>query len=145
MSINTSNLVSLTGRLARDPKVWDQANGAKSYALTIMVKDNFQSTRNDKKDYHSQGIDVRGYASAERGLGIIAHLKQGDEIQVGASLAAESYEKDGKTVYTQTVRVETVTPLAKGPASRGAAAPADDAEPIQAPQAKVADETEGPF
>lgn len=144
MSINTSNLVSLTGRLARDPKIWDQANGAKSYAMTIMVKDNFQSTRNGKKDYHSQGIDVRGYASAERGLGIVSHLKQGDEIQVGASLAAESYEKDGKTVYTQTVRVETVTPLAKGPASRSGNQAAD-AEPIQAPQAKVADETEGPF
>lgn len=144
MSINTSNLVSLTGRLARDPKVWQQSNGDESYAMTIMVKDNFQSTRNGKKDYHSQGIDVRGYASSRRGLGIVAHLKQGDLIQIGGSMVAESYEKDGKTVYIQTIRVETVTSLAKGPASRSGNQAAD-AEPIQAPQAKVADETEGPF
>lgn len=105
--INIANQFQLIGRLVKDPKVFKHNDESYSILMTIAVKNNYRTTRNNKKDYYSNVLPVQKYIpkSDKRDpsieIGIYQHLETGDLIGVNGHLESFTYQKDDETIYIQ--------------------------------------------
>lgn len=94
---NPANIVSITGRLTREPVFFANKDGSQKVKATIAVQDNFRSGPDKKRD--SQFIAVEQFLPATLGKGAWANVTKGSQIQALAHLESNTYEKDGETVY----------------------------------------------
>lgn len=145
---NAANIVSITGRLTRDPQFFNNADGSMKVKATIAVQDNFKSGPDKKRQ--SQFIPVEQFLSVNMGKGAWANVTKGSQLQVLAHLESNNYEKNGETVYGLIVAVDSVNYLetraetaARRAANAGAQAPA--AGDGAAPAAPAPDAAETPF
>lgn len=105
---NPANFGTLTGRLARDPKVFTNRDNSHTVRFTIMADRNFA---NRNGEFLSDAIDVEAFVpeSNEFDKSPYARIHQGDLVQLGITLRNNTYTKaDGQTVYGMAVRVENV-------------------------------------
>ena len=106
---NPANNGTLTGRLTRVPKFFDNADGSKKMLATISVEDDYKSGPN--KEYGVQHIDVEYYVPArlvQAGGGILQHLRQGQIVGFSFHLESQQFEKNGQTQYRTVVALDSV-------------------------------------
>lgn len=106
---NAANIVSITGRLVRDPVFFEHKDGSKRVKATIAVQDSFRSGPDKKRQ--SQFIAVEQFLNARHGKGSWANICKGSQIQLMGHLETNIYQKDGETVYGMTVAVDSVNYL----------------------------------
>lgn len=94
---NPNNLVTITGRLARDLTVKTNSDHSTTILGTLMVDENF--TNRDGK-VASQPINFQAFIPASvNGLGGWGNVGKGDLLSMAGRLTNPSYEKDGQMVY----------------------------------------------
>lgn len=101
---NVANIISLTGRLAKDPVFYENKDGSKKACTTIAIE---RFKLNDK----CQFIHVEELLSADVGEGPWENLRKGCRVQLLGHLKSEAYQKDGKTVSRVIVIVDSVNYL----------------------------------
>lgn len=146
MSQNALNSGSFIGNLARDPFVNENKDGSVSYRFRVLSKNNFRSTVNGVKDYHSAAAEFTAFVPKGASQGIFASLRTGDQVAVSYHLDTDTYtDRSGKTVYAQVAKLDDLTLLTRGKAATAAReqasteASAAQAEPIQAPDVAVSE------
>lgn len=155
---NVRNFGNLTGRLARDPKVFkNDKNGAitdpslisHKVAFTVMADRNY---RDKDGNTPSDGIPVEAFirAGVDPNSTPFANIHRGDLVQVETTLRDNTYtDGQGQTHYGFVVQVESITFLEPRSVTQGrlaqrvnaaeqenkasqAAAPAEQAQPAPA-------------
>lgn len=132
--LNMRNYGVAEGRLTREPAVFQNSDGSKKIKLTIAAQDNYKSTNEDgKKEKGSQFIQLEAFVPAGRDKTVYDLMHKGDMVGAQYSIRSNTYEKDGKPVYSQVLFIESVdlketkaTTAAR--AAKAVAAPADEAK-----------------
>jgi single-stranded DNA-binding protein len=99
---NPNNFGVLTGRLAQEPQVFENQDGSHTVLVTLAVEDNFLSGKDRKAKVHFPSIRAFVPKTVD-GIGSWGRTHKGDLISVATRIAAESYVKDGETVYPTVV------------------------------------------
>lgn len=113
---NCRNMGTLTGRLVRDPVVFENRDGSHVVRATIAAQDNFYSNKaanGGKGEIEAQFIPVEQFFSNRaKGLGAWPMTHKGDQIQVQYTLRNSNYVDDkGDTQYRIAVAVESLALL----------------------------------
>ncbi len=103
--INVTNIISLTGRLAKDPMFYDNKDGSKNARAIIAVD------RSESDGGACQFIHVGQYLPAGTGEGPWANLCKGCYVQLLGHLESKTYQKDGETVHSVVVAVDSMNYL----------------------------------
>ena len=160
---NPRNSGTVVGRLANDPKVFENKDGSKKVLFTVYADRNYTNAQNERG---SDGVPVEAFVRAQtQGLGPYANIHKGDLVAVGYALRMDRYVKNGNEVYelkvsavditflepksvTQARLAERVAKAEQENTAARAAAPAqaqaqNQAQPAQqAPQAQAAQQTQ---
>lgn len=136
---NPRNNGNLVGRLAGDPKVFENSDGSKKVLFTVFADRNFTNAQGERQ---SDGISVEAFVRAQTpGIGPFSNIHKGDLVALGTTLRVDRYAKNGETVYDLKVIVEDITFLEPRSVTqarlgeRVAAAEAQNAQLAQAPAA----------
>lgn len=99
------NLVVLIGRMTADPEFQLMSNGKSKVKFTLAVRRGF---KNSSGEYDSDFIGCEAFGQlAEL---ICKYCQKGSELLVQGSWRSGSYkDKDGRTVYTNTVNVSSIS------------------------------------
>lgn len=150
--INTRNNGTAIGRLASDPRFFDNKDGSRTVRFTVLVDQDFVSANGER------GVDavpVERFIPADRGNGVFDMAHQGDLVQVSYRATTDSYvDRNGERRYVTKLIVSdvqllesrkvTTERLAKRAAAQDAqnraaqAAQAAAAAPVAAPVQQVA-------
>lgn len=104
---NPLNTGTLVGRLARDPKIWENKDGSKKVAFTVYADRNYTNSAGQRD---SDDIDVEAFISARvEGVGPYANIHQGDLVALSYTLRKDRFEKDGQMRYELKVEVQNIT------------------------------------
>lgn len=94
---NAANTGTLIGRLAADPRVFNNSDGSKKVVFTLYVDRAYKTS--DGKTLSDQ-VPVEAFVSNQvNGLGPFAYAHQGDLVALGTHIEALPYTKDGQIVY----------------------------------------------
>lgn len=93
----TQNFVTLSGRIAFEPKVFETKSGGKIANIVLNVYDG--KGKDDKPKYFGMNVKTFDKDIAES----FVNLGKGSDIVVLGKLSEDTYEKDGKTVRTNVV------------------------------------------
>ena len=113
------NLVTLTGRLTKDPVVFENADGSKTVMVDIAVQNSF-TNKDGKRD--SQFIKSQAFVKADaKSLGPYEYIKKGDLVGLNGELRSTQYvsKETGKTVYAQYVFINSVDMYASNDHNKG--------------------------
>lgn len=159
-NINVDNFSVTRGRLASDPRFFENSDGSRTVRFTVMAPQNY--TRRDGSR-GSDVVSVERFIPADRGNGVFDMIHQGDKVTVMHHATTDVYtDKSGVTHYVQKNIVDDVNfeesqavtskRLAKRVAEQNAAnraaqlaAPAAPAAQPVAPQAPVYDDMQSPY
>lgn len=156
-NINVNNFSVTRGRLASDPRFFENSDGSRTVRFTVMAPQNY--TRRDGSR-GSDVVSVERFIPAERGNGVFDMIHQGDKVTVMHHATTDVYtDESGVTHYVQKNIVDDVNfeesqavtskRLAKrvaeqNAANRAAQLAAPAAQPV-APQAPVYDDMQSPY
>ncbi len=107
--LNAANIVSITGRLVRDPVIFEHKDGSRKVKATIAVQNSFKSGPDKKRQ--SQFIAVEHFIPVWMGYNPWNNVVKGSPIQISAHLESNNYEKDGEMVYGMIVVVDNINYL----------------------------------
>lgn len=114
---NPRNIGQLIGRLARDPKVFENQDGSKKVVFTVFADRNYVNGQNERQ---SDAIPVEAFVRAQaQGLGPYANIHKGDLVAIGYALRMDRYVKSGADVFDLKVIVEEVTFLESRTVTQG--------------------------
>lgn len=145
--INTRNNGTAIGRLASDPRFFDNKDGSRTVRFTVLVDQNFVGANGER------GVDavpVERFIPADRGNGVFDMAHQGDLVQVSYRATTDSYvDRNGERRYVTELivadvqllesRKVTTERLAKRAAAQDAQnRAAQAAQPVAAPVAQAA-------
>lgn len=145
--INTSNNGTAIGRLASDPRFFDNKDGSRTVRFTVLVDQDFVSANGER------GVDavpVERFIPADRSNGVFDMAHQGDLVQVSYRATTDSYvNRNGERRYVTKLIVSDVQLLESRKvtnerlAKRAAAQDAQNraaqaAQPVAAPVQQVA-------
>lgn len=104
---NPRNNGTVIGRLANDPKVFENKDGSKKVLLTIFADRNYTNAQNERQ---SDGIPVEAFVRSQtQGLGPYSNIHKGDLVAVGYTLRMDRYSKNGEQVFDLKVTAEDIT------------------------------------
>lgn len=104
---NPRNTGVVTGRLANDPKVFENSDGSKKVLFTLMADRNYTNAQNERG---SDAIDLEAFINkATTSTGPYANVHRGDLVTVQTTLRKDVYVKNGQTVYELKVVAEEIT------------------------------------
>lgn len=105
---NLANDTKLIGRLAADPRTFENSDGSKKVVMTLMIDRNYT---NSKGETISDSIPVEAFIrKGIDGTGPYGYIHKGDLIGIGASLRQDRYtDKSGKEVFQLKVVAESLT------------------------------------
>lgn len=110
---NVRNNVTVIGHVTAPARIIEHENGDRTAFITVMAQNNFQSTRGNKKDYHSEAIEGRIYIKKAQ-KNYIERVPKGAFVVLEGRLSKTPYEKDGETVYPPLEFVlDKITPIEK--------------------------------
>lgn len=95
------NKTILVGRLTKDPEINSAAGKTPMSGFTLAV--------DRGGDYGTDFIQMKSFGKVADNL--VKYKKKGDLLIVEASLKSNSYEKEGKKIYTQDLIVSNITYL----------------------------------
>jgi single-stranded DNA-binding protein len=145
--MNVRNYGVSTGRLTRNPQIFENKDGSRKVLFTIAVQDNFHNRQNQK---NSQFLPMEAFISkdsfAKNGLGVYALMHKGDKVTVQYTVKTPSFEKDGQTEYKVSLVPETIDLLESKSVTEARAAANAEAGAQAAPAVPVvAEDEELPF
>jgi single-strand DNA-binding protein len=105
---NPVNHGTLVGRLARDPKVFSNADGSQKVVFTVFANRNF---KNAQGEVLSDAIPVEAFVRKETDIAKtpFASIHRGDQVALNTALRMDSYVRNGENVYDLKVVVEDIT------------------------------------
>lgn len=105
--MNLNNFGTSTGRLTREPVVFENKDGSRKVLFTLAVPNNYKN-KEGKRD--ANFIAYEGFVNADKvGLGVYDYMHTGDLVSVSYSVRSKNYtRKDGTAVYEQILQVEDV-------------------------------------
>ncbi|MEU0030747.1 single-stranded DNA-binding protein [Streptomyces sp. NPDC006335] len=104
---NPRNNGQLIGRLANDPKVFENKDGSKKVLFTVFTDRAYTNAQNQRD---SDAVPVEAFVRAQtQGLGPYANVHRGDLVAVGFSLRMDRYAKGGEQVFDLKVISEDIT------------------------------------
>ena len=104
---NPRNNGTVVGRLANDPKVFENKDGSKKVLFTVFADRNYTNAQNERQ---SDGIPVEAFVRSQtQGLGPYANIHKGDLVAVGYTLRMDRYSKNGEQVFDLKVTAEDIT------------------------------------
>ncbi len=104
---NPRNNGQLIGRLANDPKVFDNRDGSKKVVFSVFADRNFANADGDRL---SDAIPVEAFVRAQtQGAGPYANIHKGDLVGIGYALRMDRYTKNGAEVFDLKVVSEDIT------------------------------------
>lgn len=146
--INTRNHGTAIGRLASDPKFFDNKDGSRTVRFTVLVDQDFVNSNGER------GVDavpVERFIPSDRGNGVFDMIHQGDLVDVSYRTTTDSYvdRNTGERRYVTKLivadvqmlesRKVTTARLAKRVAEQDAQnRAAQAAQPVAAPVQQVA-------
>ena len=104
--MNMRNFGIAEGRLVRDLTIFENSDGSRKVMMTLAVKDNFES--GSDKSRQSQFINLEAFLKPGYKNGVYELIHKGDFIGVQYSVRSNTYVKNGETVYSQILLVESV-------------------------------------
>lgn len=151
--INTRNNGTAIGRLASDPRFFDNKDGSRTVRFTVLVDQDYVNANGERG---TDAVPVERFIPADRGNGVFDMAHQGDLVQVSYRATTDSYvDRNGERRYVTKLIVSDVQLLesrkvttarlakraAEQDAQNRAAQAAQAAAPVQqvapAPQAPV--------
>ncbi|MFC9755207.1 single-stranded DNA-binding protein [Streptomyces sp. NPDC056921] len=106
---NPRNNGTITGRLASDPKVFENKDGSKRVLFTIYAGRNYTNAQNQRD---SDAVPVEAFVHAQtQGVGPYSHIHKGDLVAVGYTLRMDRYTKNGEQVFDLKVVSEDISYL----------------------------------
>lgn len=104
---NPSNNSNLIGRLAGDPKIFENKDGSKKVLFTLYADRNYL---NSKGERDSDALPLEAFVPAKvNGVGPYSNIHKGDLVAVGSTLRMDTYQDaSGKTVYKLKVIAEDI-------------------------------------
>lgn len=109
MAVNPSNAFFATGRLTKEPKVFDNSDGSKKVIITLALQDNFKGKDGSRG---AQFIDFQAFQTKDAGLGVYAHLGTGDLVNVVAEARNNNWTAaDGTPHYDMILRITSLNML----------------------------------
>lgn len=145
--INTRNAGTAIGRLASDPRFFDNKDGSRTVRFTVLVDQDYVNA-NGKRGVDA--VPVERFIPADRGNGVFDMAHQGDLVQVSYRATTDSYlDRNGERRYVTKLIVSdvqllesrkvTTERLAKRTAAQDAQNRATQtAQPVAAPVAQAA-------
>lgn len=104
---NPRNNGQLIGRLANDPKVFENKDGSKKVLFTVFTDRAYTNAQNQRD---SDAVPVEAFVRAQtQGLGPYANIHKGDLVAVGYTLRMDRYTKNGEPVFDLKVISEDIT------------------------------------
>lgn len=104
---NPRNNGQLIGRLANDPKVFENKDGSKKILFTVFTDRAYTNAQNQRD---SDAVPVEAFVRAQtQGLGPYANIHKGDLVAVGYTLRMDRYSKNGEQVFDLKVISEDIT------------------------------------
>jgi single-strand DNA-binding protein len=152
---NAANTGTLIGRLAADPRVFNNADGSKKVMFTLYVDRSYRTA--DGKTISDQVSTEAFVNNKVDGIGPFAYAHQGDLVALSTHIEQLPYTKDGQVMYPAAkVVVDGITFLESRGATQArlakrtvaAEAPAAEAAPAaedNAAQGTSAYDNETPF
>lgn len=105
--INPRNFGVTTGRLTKDPVVFENNDGSRKYIMNVAIRDNFRS--GDDGSYGSQFMDFTGFVPKDASSAIYDTAKKGDLVTVSYELRNDNWtDKGGQQHFDVTLRVTGV-------------------------------------
>lgn len=106
--MNLSNYGVLTGRLAKDPLVFDNKDGSRKVKLTLAVQNNYRNK--DTGEHEAQFIPVEAFIPADKqNLGAFDYMHKGDKITVQYAVKATHYtDVSSNEIYAVVLQIENV-------------------------------------
>ena len=160
-NINVNNFSVTRGRLASDPRFFENSDGSRTVRFTVMAPQNY--TRRDGSR-GSDVVSVERFIPADHGNGVFDMIHRGDKVTVTHHATTDVYtDESGVTHYVPKNIVDDVNfeesqavtskrlakRVAEQNAANRAAQLAAPAAPVQAapaqPQAPVYDDMQSPF
>ena len=150
--INTRNAGTAIGRLASDPRFFDNKDGSRTVRFTVLVNQDYVNANGER------GVDavpVERFIPADRGNGVFDMAHQGDLVQVSYRATTDSYvDRNGERRYVTKLivtdvqllesRKVTTARLAKRAAEQDAQNRAAQAAQAAAPVQQVAPAPQAP-
>ena len=149
--INTRNAGTAIGRLASDPRFFDNKDGSRTVRFTVLVDQDYVNANGERG---TDPVPVERFIPADRGNGVFDMTHQGDLVQVSYRATTDSYvDRNGERRYVTKLivtdvqllesRKVTTARLAKRAAeqdarNRAAQAAQSVAAPVAAPVQQVA-------
>lgn len=149
--INTRNAGTAIGRLASDPRFFDNKDGSRTVRFTVLVDQDYVNANGERG---TDTVPVERFIPADRGNGVFDMAHQGDLVQVSYRATTDSYvDRNGERRYVTKLivadvqllesRKVTTERLAKRAAAqdaqnRAAQATQPVAAPVAAPVQQVA-------
>ena len=97
------------GRLASDPRFFENKDGSRTVRLTVLVDQDF-TDRNGERG--TDAVPVERFIPADRGNGVFDMIHQGDLVQVSYRTTVDSYvDRDGNHRYVTKLIVADVQML----------------------------------
>lgn len=107
--INTRNHGTAIGRLASDPRFFENKDGSRTVRLTVLVDQDF-TDRNGERG--TDAVPVERFIPSDRGNGVFDMVHQGDLVQVSYRTTVDSYvDRDGNNRYVTKLIVADVQML----------------------------------
>lgn len=107
--INTRNAGTAIGRLASDPRFFDNKDGSRTVRFTVLVDQDYVNANGER------GVDavpVERFIPADRGNGVFDMVHQGDLVQVSYRATTDSYvDRNGERRYVTKLIVADVQML----------------------------------
>lgn len=105
------NSVSLIGRLVRDPELRYAQNGTAMCSFTIAVDRVMSKQRRQEAEANNQPTAdfIRCIAFRQTAELIANYHRKGSQIGIEGRIQTGSYEKEGRTIYTTDVVVNSLT------------------------------------
>lgn len=104
--INTRNTGTAIGRLASDPRFFDNKDGSRTVRFTVLVDQDYVNANGER------GVDavpVERFIPADRGNGVFDMVHQGDLVQVSYRATTDSYvDRNGERRYVTKLIVADV-------------------------------------
>ena len=103
---NPANMGTLVGRLARDPKFFENKDGSKKVLFTVYADRNYTTGNGERP---SDAIPVEAFVSNQKpGHGAYDHVHQGDLVALVYSLQAQTFERNNERVYETKIVIDEI-------------------------------------
>ena len=104
---NPFNSGTIVGNAAREPKIFEHANGGATVKLNVYARNTFKNKNTGKVE--SEIVELTGYVQDANKLGVFGCIGAGDRVAVSYSLKTDVYtDKDGQKQYPLVARIDTV-------------------------------------